>query len=184
MMYSASKLNKQGDNIQPWCTPFPKEQSTGKPCWLYLQNRSESDHVTPLFTALQWLSIVNSITSSTGFYSHHCIPTTLTSCTCSKSSCLPPEEFILFPLPEESAPKSAWMAPCLSSNSGPLVKSSLATQSLLLRSTNILYMSCTRQFSGCKGEQKKTPAFLVMMTHSGTSKQCNQVVSKSWRRWD
>ena len=23
MMYSASKVNKQGDNIQPWCTPFP-----------------------------------------------------------------------------------------------------------------------------------------------------------------
>ena len=23
MMYSACKLNKQGDNIQPWCTPFP-----------------------------------------------------------------------------------------------------------------------------------------------------------------
>ena len=23
MMYSANKLNKQGDDIQPWCTPFP-----------------------------------------------------------------------------------------------------------------------------------------------------------------
>ena len=23
MMYFAYKLNKQGDNIQPWCTPFP-----------------------------------------------------------------------------------------------------------------------------------------------------------------
>ena len=23
MMYSAYYLNKQGDNIQPWCTPFP-----------------------------------------------------------------------------------------------------------------------------------------------------------------
>ena len=23
MMYSAFKLNKQGHNIQPWCTPFP-----------------------------------------------------------------------------------------------------------------------------------------------------------------
>ena len=23
MMYSACKLNKQSDNIQPWCTPFP-----------------------------------------------------------------------------------------------------------------------------------------------------------------
>ena len=23
MIYSAQKLSKQGDNIQPWCTPFP-----------------------------------------------------------------------------------------------------------------------------------------------------------------
>ena len=23
MMYTAYKLNKQGDNIQPWSTPFP-----------------------------------------------------------------------------------------------------------------------------------------------------------------
>ena len=23
MIYTAYKLNKQGDNIQPWCTPFP-----------------------------------------------------------------------------------------------------------------------------------------------------------------
>ena len=30
MMYSAYKLNKQGDNIQPWCTPFPTwNQSVG-----------------------------------------------------------------------------------------------------------------------------------------------------------
>ena len=25
MMYSAYKLKEQGDNIQPWCTPFPME---------------------------------------------------------------------------------------------------------------------------------------------------------------
>ena len=25
MMYSTYKLNKQGDNIHPWCTPFPLE---------------------------------------------------------------------------------------------------------------------------------------------------------------
>ena len=31
MMYSAYKLNKQGDNIQPWRTPFPIwNQSVGK----------------------------------------------------------------------------------------------------------------------------------------------------------
>ena len=32
MMYSASKLNKQGDNIQPWCTPFPIWNQSVVPC--------------------------------------------------------------------------------------------------------------------------------------------------------
>ena len=32
MMYSASKLNKQGDNIQPWCTPFPIWNQSLFPC--------------------------------------------------------------------------------------------------------------------------------------------------------
>ena len=31
MMYSAYKLNKQGDNIQPWHTPFPKYCCTDFP---------------------------------------------------------------------------------------------------------------------------------------------------------
>ena len=32
MMYSACKLNKQGDNIQPWCTPFPVLNKSIVPC--------------------------------------------------------------------------------------------------------------------------------------------------------
>ena len=32
MMYSAYKLNKQGDNIQPWCTPFPIWSQSVVPC--------------------------------------------------------------------------------------------------------------------------------------------------------
>ena len=32
MMYSAYKLNKQGDNIQPWCTPFPILSQSIVPC--------------------------------------------------------------------------------------------------------------------------------------------------------
>ena len=32
MMYSAYKLNKQGDNIQPWCTPFPVLNQSVIPC--------------------------------------------------------------------------------------------------------------------------------------------------------
>ena len=32
MMYSAYKLNKQGDNIQPWLTPFPILNQSVVPC--------------------------------------------------------------------------------------------------------------------------------------------------------
>ena len=32
MMYSAYKLNKHGDNIQPWCTPFPIWNQSVGPC--------------------------------------------------------------------------------------------------------------------------------------------------------
>ena len=32
MMYSAYKLNKQGDKIQPWCTPFPVWNQSVVPC--------------------------------------------------------------------------------------------------------------------------------------------------------
>ena len=31
-MYSEYKLNKQGDNIQPWCTPFPIWKQSVVPC--------------------------------------------------------------------------------------------------------------------------------------------------------
>ena len=31
-MYSTYKLNKQGDNIQPWCTPFPIWNGPVVPC--------------------------------------------------------------------------------------------------------------------------------------------------------
>ena len=32
MMYCAYKLNKQGDNIQPWCTPFATGNKSVVPC--------------------------------------------------------------------------------------------------------------------------------------------------------
>ena len=32
MIYSAYKLSKQGDNIQPWCTPFPILNQSVVPC--------------------------------------------------------------------------------------------------------------------------------------------------------
>ena len=37
MMYSAYKLNKQGDNIQPWCTPFPILNQSVVPCSTCIQ---------------------------------------------------------------------------------------------------------------------------------------------------
>ena len=40
MMYSAFKLNKQGDNIQPWHTPFPIWNQSVVPC--------------PVLTAVSW----------------------------------------------------------------------------------------------------------------------------------
>ena len=42
MMYSAYKLNKQGDNIQPWCTPFPIWNQSFVPC--------------PVLTVASWLA--------------------------------------------------------------------------------------------------------------------------------
>ena len=32
MMYSAHRFNKQGDNIQPWCNPFPIWNQSVAPC--------------------------------------------------------------------------------------------------------------------------------------------------------
>ena len=40
VMYSAYKLNKQGDSIQPWCTPFPILNQSIVPC--------------PVLTAASW----------------------------------------------------------------------------------------------------------------------------------
>ena len=40
MMYSVYKVNKQGDNIQPWCTPFPIWNQFVIPC--------------PVLTAASW----------------------------------------------------------------------------------------------------------------------------------
>ena len=40
MMYSAYNLNKQGDNIQPWCTLFPTWNQSVVPC--------------PVLTAASW----------------------------------------------------------------------------------------------------------------------------------
>ena len=42
MMYSAYKLNKQGDSIQPWCTPLPIWNQSVGPC--------------PVLTVASWLA--------------------------------------------------------------------------------------------------------------------------------
>ena len=42
IIYSAYKLNKQGDNTQPWCTPFPIWNHSVVPC--------------PVLTIASWLA--------------------------------------------------------------------------------------------------------------------------------
>ena len=42
MMYSAYKLNKQGDNIQPWHTPFPIWNQSVVPCLRYANQNNWS----------------------------------------------------------------------------------------------------------------------------------------------
>lgn len=83
------------------------------------------------------------------------------------------------------------MASCilgLSLNIRSLVKPSLATQSPFYFIQQILYLLTFSTFyvlssaldaeDAGRAEQRKIPAFLVLMTHLGMSKQCNQVVGK------
>ena len=57
-MYSAYKLNKQGDNIQPWCTPFPIWNQSVVPC--------------PVLTVASWqICLVPLIAWSLSFYRFH-----------------------------------------------------------------------------------------------------------------
>ena len=58
MIYSTYKLNKEGDNIQPWCTPVPIWNQSVVPC--------------PVLTVASWL-ICTQISQKTGqvvWYSH------------------------------------------------------------------------------------------------------------------
>ena len=54
MMYSACELNKQGDNIEPWCTPFPIWNQSVVPC--------------PVLTIASWHS---QKAGKVVWYSHH-----------------------------------------------------------------------------------------------------------------
>ena len=63
MMYSAYKLNQQGDNIQPWCTPFPIWDQSIVPCPVLrcfltcIQISQESDKVVwRVFHSLLWFT--------------------------------------------------------------------------------------------------------------------------------
>ena len=57
MMYSAYKLNKQDDNIQPWCTSFPIWNQSAVPCLV--------------LTVASWSDTDISEGRSGGWYSHH-----------------------------------------------------------------------------------------------------------------
>ena len=62
MMYSAYKLNKQGDNIQPWCTPFPIWNQSVVPCPVLTVAS------WPAYRFLRWLRIPINIVSVFSFY--------------------------------------------------------------------------------------------------------------------
>jgi len=57
MMYSAYKLNKQGDNIQPWHTPFPIWNQSIAPC--------------PVLTVAFWPPKISQEAGKVIRYSHH-----------------------------------------------------------------------------------------------------------------
>ena len=71
MMYSAYKLNKQGDNIQPWCTPFPIFEpvccpmSSSNCCFLtWIQTSQEADNVvwcSPLFKNFPQFVVIHTV---------------------------------------------------------------------------------------------------------------------------
>ena len=52
MMYSAYKLNKQGDNIQPWCTPLPTWNQSVVPCPVLPQYYNGGNNSTTLIEQL------------------------------------------------------------------------------------------------------------------------------------
>ena len=57
IMYSAYKLNKQGDNIQPWCIPFPIWNQSVVPC--------------PVLTVTSWSAIqISQEAGQVVWYSH------------------------------------------------------------------------------------------------------------------
>ena len=56
MIYSAHKLDKQGDNIQPWCTPFPIWNQSIVPC--------------PVLTVASWPAYRFLKTGQVFWYSH------------------------------------------------------------------------------------------------------------------
>jgi len=55
-MYSAYKLNKQGDNIQPWQTPFPIWNQSVVPC--------------PVLTVASWPAQISQEAGQVVWYSH------------------------------------------------------------------------------------------------------------------
>ena len=62
MMYSAYKLNKQGDNIQPWCTPFPCPVLTvaSWPAYRFLKRQVRWSGIPISFTK-KWICIIHTM---------------------------------------------------------------------------------------------------------------------------
>jgi len=88
MMYSAYKLSKQGDNIQPWPTPFPIWNQSVIPCSIV---------TVPSWPAYRFLK--RQVTWSANMY-HGCIPMDVYGC------------LILNPLPSPSPSHSSGLSQC------------------------------------------------------------------------
>ena len=85
-MYAAHKLNKQGDNIQPWCTPFPLSGTERNVLWSnpwgltveeiqYFINLSQSFHFTCCSVAKSCPTLCDPMDFSTlGFPVLHYLP--------------------------------------------------------------------------------------------------------------
>ena len=59
MMYSAYKLNKQGDNMHPWCTPFPIFNQSIVPCPVLIVASLPTHKF--LSRQIRWAAIPNSL---------------------------------------------------------------------------------------------------------------------------
>ena len=65
MLYSSYKLNKERDNIKPWCTTFPIWSQSAVSCFSFLAKSNERGEWK------SWLKAQHSENEDRGIWSHH-----------------------------------------------------------------------------------------------------------------